>query len=467
MTERALAPAAALRGSLRLLRARPGAILSVATALLTSMFAVCCGMGVLAAPWFMCELFALQIGAATGATVARSSAWLAAGLVQMLAVLVLCSLAFLTLLGLGPDVLLGGAMEGSRTADARLIETLGLLFGAGGSAVALVVHFEYAPAILIDRGGSLAGALLESARLVDQSGPLRTWLTSVTAHGLQLAPPLAGLVLAISHGTLASTVWWSLLLLPLLALCVALGQGMVVTSYLALRERLVEPARVPKEVGRLSALIWFMLLVLVLLGPLLATGSLFKPARVGQGALPESAHVIRTLTITAEERELYLPDTALRLALSAQRVRVLASDGGGAGTLPLPPRKIERVRVARDRAPGLRSELAFAIEVQLQGGITLLSWIDDAGVRLDDSLSRRFAQRMPGLTALLLLACVLGAAIWIGVLLPRLARIRHALASGQQASNGAAFERASWRAVFWLSPAALGSLALGIRTLLG
>jgi hypothetical protein len=247
---------------------RPWSTLSVALALLTSLFAVCCGLGIVAAPWFMCELFALQISSGTGRTTTRSSAWLWAGLVQLLAVMVLCSLAFLTLLALGPDVVLGSA--GSKP---RVIESLGLLLGAGGLALSLVVHFEHAPSILIDRGGSLRFAMLESARLVAETGLVRSWLTSIAAHGLQLAPAVIATVLAVSQGTLSSTVFWGVIALPFMALCLALGQGMIVSSYLALRDDVPLPsAYKDTRLGGRGALAWLSLLALVATGPLAVSG---------------------------------------------------------------------------------------------------------------------------------------------------------------------------------------------------
>jgi hypothetical protein len=473
MTARALGPIAACKGSWALLKKRPIATFSVSVALLTSLFAVCCGLGVLTAPWFMCELFALQIGVGIDeAPAPRSGAWLWAGLLQLIAVLVLCSLAFLTLLGLGPDVLLGGAMEGQQTANAQLTETLGLLFFAGGVAIALIVFFEHAPAILIDRGGTLSGALLESARLVAESGPARTWLTSATAHGLQLAPALTAVVLAISHGTLASTVLWGVLLFPWLALAIALGQGMVVSSYLALRHDVVFASRpIPLlDRGERTAPIWFGLLALVLSGPLAVSGSLLKPAPVAAGVLPIGATIVYTQRAEPELRELYLPDSALRVALGSDTVRVLASDGGGAGSLPLRTGRIERVRIARAEAPRasgvphIRGELAYAIEVTPTAGPTLLTWIDDAGVRLDDSLARRFAHRVPPWLSILLMLCLGWAALWIALALPPQARMRQALARDPSPTQLRAYQRRALLACLSLAPATLLSLAIGVAT---
>ncbi|MDB4985180.1 MAG: hypothetical protein JWN04_358 [Myxococcaceae bacterium] len=467
---RAPGPAEALRQSWALFKLRPVSTLSVSLALLTSLFAVCCGLGIVAAPWFMCELFALQISGGTGRETQRSSAWLWAGLVQLLAVLVLCSLAFLTLLALGPDVLLGGVAQASSPTTARLVESLTLLFGAGGLALALVVHFEHAPSILIDRGGSLSFALLESARLVSATGVVRCWLTSIAAHGLQLAPAVVITVWAVSRGTLSSTVLWGLISLPAMALCLALGQGMVVSSYLAVRDEVAAPSELPLRPGKLrglagrGVLLWLLFLALVMAGPILVSGALLRPASVGEGLLPRDARVLLDVPVSAAVHDVYLPDTALRLSLSAQRVQVLASDGGGAGTLPLSGAQITRVRVARARPPsraGEARESGFAIEVSRSVGAPLSTWIDDSGVRLDDSLGRRFAQLLPGWSSLLLLLCLIWTALWMALALPRQAQLRKELAETRVHELSLAFERRALRSAWWLLPAAVLSCALG------
>jgi len=436
-------------------------------ALLASLFAVCCGLGIFAAPWFMCELFALQISSGTGRATQRSPVWLWAALVQLAAVLVLCSLAFLTLLALGPDVVLGGVAQVARPTDARLIESLGLLFGAGGLALALVVHFEHAPSILIDRGGGLLFALLESARLVAATGVVRSWTTSTVAHGLQLAPAVAVTVLAVTRGTLASTVFWGLVSLPALALCLALGQGMVVSSYLAVRDAVPDPTGLStRALGGRSAVLWLLLLALLMAGPVAVSFALLRPARVEAGSLPAGTPLI-ALAVGPTQREIYLPDTAIRLAVSERAVRVLASDGGGAGTLPLDHARIAFVRVLRALPPnpdGLPIEPAYAIEVELAEGDPkprYTTWIDDSGVRLDDSLGRRFDQLLPRGSSLIFLLCLMWTAIWMALALPPQAHLRKVFADTHAPSAARAFEQRAIRSAWWLLPAALLSSALG------
>lgn len=463
MTARALSATVALRRSWALFRLRMVAGMCVSVALLTSLFAVCCGLGMVAAPWFMCELLAIQIASGTGQVALRTSSWLCAGLIQMVAVLVLSSLAFLTVLALGSDVVLGT----SRTVlplDVRLFESLGISLGAGGFALALVVHFEHAPAILIERGGGLVAALLESARLVNMSGFFRTWLTSAAAHGLQAVPAIAAAVIAASRATLASTVAWAIVLLPVMALCVALGQGMLVASYLATRGELLDPRGLSVPTPRRSAVLWCVLLGLVMVGPAMVGAALFTPSSVVPGALPAGAPVLLDLTVPEGTREDYLPDTALHLVSSARELRVIASDGGGAGKLSLPSGRITRVRAARFYAPQVAGEpvrqLSFALEITVDG-TPHLTWIDEAGVRLDDSLTRRFGQLLPGYSGLLLVLCLVWTGGWMRRALPAQAALRKQFAETQTEAAARSYVRRALRAALWLAPAALLSAVMG------
>jgi hypothetical protein len=311
---------------------------------------------------------------------------------------------------------------------------------------------------------------------VSSLGVVRSWLTSIAAHGLQLAPAVAATVLAVTRGTLASTLLWGLVSLPFMALSIALGQGMVVSSYLAVRDQVPDPsagrtqqlargqegARGP--VRSRGVLLWLVQLALVMLGPVLVSVALLRPADVSEGQLPEDLPLLLDVTAAPAAREVYLPDTALRLELSERRVRVIASDGGGAGTLPLRGAQIAHIRVARTRMP-LQDEPsgqpAFAIEVERLGGPSMTTWIDESGVRLDDSLGRRFAQLLPGWSSLLLLLCLLWTAIWMALALPRQAELRKSLADSRSREQARAFERRAVRSAWWLLPAAILSTALG------
>jgi hypothetical protein len=160
-------------------------------------------------------------------------------------------------------------------------------------------------------------------------------------------------------------------------------------------------------------------------------------------------------------------------------VRLTGSDGGGAGSIPLPRSKVRRVRVAQVPVDGSQlerrppGELTFAVETRLASGRVLTSWIDEAGVRLDDSLTRRLAVRLSPWGALLLVLCFAWTAVWISRSLPPQARIRRRLAAKRPEGLDAEHERrlrVALRAralgtAMWLIPPALGSLTIGLSAL--
>ena len=456
----ALGPVAAFRRSWAIFMRRPVSMLSLGAALFTSFAAVCCGLGLFAAPWFMCELFALQIGSAERESPRRTRAWFAAGLLQLCATVVLTVLALLTLLALAPEAVAGSADVTERPVRARLIDSFVSTLVAGGCALAATVHVQYAPALLVDRGGSFYGAVLESARMVRASGFVRTWVTSAAAHALPLSAIAVFASVQYAFSSVAALTVVLVLGLPVVALCTALGHGMVVANYLALR-RDVQPFRALRVSAAVLALGAALVLLLVA-GPLLLATSLAKPTPLARGELHVESPLMDTVT-AATTREIYVPGTALRVVAEASRVQVVASDGGGAGTLPLPEvgnaGRVARVRVARLSAPpaGVRlapSEGRYAIEVRLDDGRSFVTTIDESGVRLDDSLGRRFALLLPRYSGFLLGLCWLWVVLWSARVLPRQAQT---IETRTAEATGAAL----W-AFGWLAPPALLSCALGL-----
>jgi hypothetical protein len=348
--------------------------------------------------------------------------------------------------------------------------------------MAVSVHFEHAPAILIDRGGGLHGALLESARLVSESGALRSWLTSLVAHAVQMVPGLVAVALATSNASLGATLRGGLVLLPVLAVGLALGQGMVVSSYLNLRDQVTDPSAVPPEAApsKSGTFVWSLLLLCVVTGPLLVMLSLAKPSAPLAQPMPADARIVFETKATGDglkSKQLYLPESALSLVLGPESVALVASDGGGVGDLPIPKAPWRRVRAARPRQlPEDLKLLAsadgtFVVEVTLDDGRTYSAWIDEAGVRLDDSLFRRLSALLPAWTALALASCLLWTALWIPYALPPQARIRrelslkgthHPLDEEHRTRLKAALRRRALLASLWLVPAAVCSLWLGL-----
>lgn len=476
---RALGPTAALRASIALLRQRPLAIFAVGLALYLSTAAVVCGFGMVAAPWFACELLALLMSTGLGTPLPRSpTAWLWAGMVQMIAIIVLSSVASLALTSLGVDV---GRDVGQGLLGAQLAEGLLVMVVAGGLVLSLTVCFEHAPAILIEHGGGFIPALLESSRLVSRHGLLRTWATSAVAHGMPMAAGLGLIVVLARRATLAASVGFLCLLMPLLVFALVLGQGMMVASYLHLRAQVTDPRRVSKESApsKLGTASWAILLSCVALGPVAVSLALLKPAPPRSQALAADLPVLLTVPAKGKPSALYVPGSALRVQVATRSVHITGSDDGGAGAIP-GAYNVKQVRVAQAhgvlpellrRAP---AESTFGVEMTLADGRVLTTWVDEAGVRLDDSLSRRFAARLSPTGGLALILCFAWTAFWIARSLPPLGRIRRKLVGQRPAGLADDHEmrlRTALRAralgtSLWLVPPALGSVTIGLSALL-
>lgn len=458
----ALGPFAALRAAWAMMRARPGATLALGAALSVSLLAVCCGFGALAVPWFSSELAAMQIADARGRAVERSRAWVWAGAVQLLSATVLGSVGLLSVVAVGANVLEGGGSGGWQVGPA-----LGLLAVGGGLSIALNVHFQYAAAILIDRGGDLHSALLESARIVQLSGSTRSWLTSVTGHALQGVPIVAGAAWTVSRDAPLSLPLWALAVVPLLIVVLPLGQCMVIASYLHLRGELIDPGDVPDHArpSRAGATVSLMLLGALALGPAMVVGAMLRPSPLRVGRAQGGTAWLQA--DASEARVHHIRDTALALHLAPNGLRVVASDGGGAGQLPIPgQRPLRRLRVFRQGA-------VYTLEIE-RGSQTYVARIDQAGVRLDDTLSDRGREVLPVWGLALLLGSLLWAAVWMSRAVSIQARIRQRMAQhpSQQAATAAGQSRVSMRAAavrvaLWLAPASLASVWVGALAISG
>jgi hypothetical protein len=237
---------------------------------------------------------------------------------------------------------------------------------------------------------------------------------------------------------------------PLLCASVPLGQGMIVWAYVQLREQSARasiappppgPARVSSPLmaavpAHLPALgpevratrpaercvrAWSALLVLPIVSLLLLELSLWRPSRVPAGEAPrgEQAELVARLTPEGSHlARVQLPNTALEVMASQEHVRVVASDGGGVGELPLSDsHAIDEVRVVRVRD-------TFAIELQ-QGSRTYTTTVDRGGVRLDDDLRARLADRVSPLQLLVFLCSLLATALSSVPVLYALGRAQH------------------------------------------
>jgi hypothetical protein len=413
----------ALRASAKLFAARPVVTLSLGAAVVLSLISVCCGIGVFTTPWFMCELFALQLSESGGKPVVRQSSWLAAGGVMLGAVLLVASVAWLTLLGASPEL----DVIAPQSATLSSLMASGAFFAVLGSAIAVlfILPFLYAPLTLIEERSRFDAALLESVRRVAFGGVLAHVRFSLFAHALQVAPAglAALLALLMNPGALPMFVLCST---PLLCATVPLGQGMIVCAYVHAGRRRVGRVKTEDVSPRIETVrvvtgrytFYWLSLVLVALVSVVALGaSLVRPSRLVVGQAPSGTPVATLSLADAKASRAVIEDTALEVSVDGGRVRVRASDGGGAGVLPLrSTAPITAVHVVRVRD-------AYAIEVQ-QAELRSLAYVDRAGVRLDDDLRARLLDRVPGYAVLLMLFTLLCTALLTLPVLAGLSRVR-------------------------------------------
>ena len=88
----------------RTLRAHPLTSTALGAAALLSMASMVFGIGVLVTPWFLCEIFALQLAVLAGITPRRDRAWFRAGFLVLCMVGVVVGATWLAMLIIGPDV---------------------------------------------------------------------------------------------------------------------------------------------------------------------------------------------------------------------------------------------------------------------------------------------------------------------------------------------------------------------------
>src|SRR5690349_9160728 len=395
-----------LRESLRMLRARPVAIPLTGAAVILSIGAVCCMFGLVAGPWFACELTAMQLALATERPVVRTRAWLSAGVLLLGSVSLSAAVFWLTMVGLGVDL-----SSGIDPTEETGLAGASVLYGAASAvlAQAFVLPFVYAPFLLIDRGGTIPWAAAESARLVVRGGTVRHFALFATATGLQSAPFLAVtvIVLALEDPTVVPMV--VLAALPAAAVAIPLGHGMMVSSYARLtRGVAVVAAAPPGRVPRSLQAVWTLLVIAPIVAGALAGASLARPSRLRTGPAPQG-EVVADLQIEpdGEPHSAWLPSTALQVKARRNRVEVVASDGGGVGRLPVGGHgSVERVRVVRVAD-------TWAVEVDTTDGI-YRTFVDGAGVRLDDDLHARFRDRIRGWALLAMVLAMLAAALVMG-----------------------------------------------------
>ncbi|HET6336312.1 MAG TPA: hypothetical protein VFG30_23985 [Polyangiales bacterium] len=416
--------------SLGLLRQRLVVLPALGAAIVFSILSVCCGIGLFTTPWFICELFATQLALCTGKPALHSVSWVPAGLILIGAVLLVMSTASLTLLGAGPDL----------PPNAAPLSGLGTLMRSGGfyaaisSTLALLFMMPvlYAPLVLIDRRADFEEALLESVRIVVRRGVLASLTLSLVVHVVQISPLLLASAWAL-WGTRSTVPQALLIATPLLCITIPLGQGMVTWIYTHFRADPTNPTTSPAglphtprtEAALLTISRWVRVWTFVVVLPIAAVVgvglSLVRPSALSPGNAPRNGELIADLVpLAGQTKRAALDNTSLELSVSPEQLAIAAADGGGTGELTLhDSAPITRVRVIRVRD-------AFAIEV-LQGELSSSTWIDRAGVRLDDDLRARLMDRVSGRELAFVLLFPFVAALLTVPVLNRLSRVQLAV----------------------------------------
>lgn len=376
---------ALLGASWGIFRRHPVVSAALGGAVVLSLAAGFFGVGVLVTPWFVCEILAFQLAVLTQRPNGRSRAWIGAGLLVLFMVGLVALATWLAALAFGPDVSTADSAS-SPLPWPDALERVGLTAAVMALTVGFIAPFSYAPLILVERGGRIGAAVLESAWLVRRGGLVRHWALAFLTHLLPLAPAIVLAIAVARTFERAATPMGVLVALPLLPISIPLGLGLLSAAYVERRPELPERRWMRAEAIAPRPL--RALLIAVLIAPMAAL--LF----VGLGALrptlprPGSGKG-ELVTVRAIEREatVFVPDTTLAVHVAGRRVEVRAGDGVVARFDDPWPGAVEQVQVSR------RSDV---YDLALASGEQ--SWVvslDRAGVRVDDSIADRLRERLP------------------------------------------------------------------------
>jgi hypothetical protein len=431
-SELALGPA--FVASLALLRKRPVVLPALGAAIVFSLSSICCGIGLFTTPWFICELFATQLALCTGQPALHSRSWIPAGLILLGAVLLVMGTSSLTLLGASPEL----PPDGAQLSGIGTLMRSGSFYAAISSTLSLlfIVPVLYAPLVLIDRRAGFEEALLESVRIVVRRGVFASLTLSLAANLVQFSPLLFASAWAL-WGTRSGLPQAILIAAPLLCITVPLGQGMIIWVYTHFRAqsqadepsgpvRTVASPHTPRTEAALQTIsrwvrIWTVVVTLPIAAVLGVGLSLLRPSALSPGPGPAGGELVADLVPKSDQvKRAALDNTSLELSVRPERLSIAAADGGGTGELSLhDPAPITHVRVVRVRN-------AFAVEVS-QGDVMSSTWIDRAGVRLDDDLRARLMDRVSARELAFVLLFPFIAALWTVPVLNRLGRVQLAV----------------------------------------
>jgi hypothetical protein len=441
----------ALLRSVGVVREHPRVMLALGSALVLAFASTFTGLGLALAPWFVCELFALSLGASGVKLRPRGFAWAQAAGILLASGVLFGSVVALAALIFGPDL----AMV-DRTSvlpwDAALVRFAGIV-AISLLSLAYVMPFVHAPAILIERGGPFGTAVLESVLLVRRAGALATFRLVLVAAAFALFPAVVAAMVAARTLDRASTPLGVVASAPLLLVSLPVGLGVAVQGYLLVRHRLPPRHLVPRVVLPWSTSV---LLTSGVLGPVVGLVLLLVacalPAPLLRGSVPRGA------VLVAEHRlgEHALPGTTLRADVRAGRVEVRPGTEDAVAALVAPRVAIEGVSLYDLHG-------VYALELRGAGGVALgHALFTGAGVRIDDTVHRALEERMGAARAFIFGPSFLVVALLLLSALGTLAQARSERAPEEELRRAQLrVRRVAWALVpVWGLVVALGALAI-------
>jgi hypothetical protein len=447
----------ALLRSVGVVRVHPWVMLALGSALVLALASTFTGLGLLLAPWFVCELFALSLGASGVPMRARGLAWAQAAGILLATGVLFGSVVALAALVFGPDLALVDRTSVMPWDQALL--RLAAIVAISLVSLAYVLPFVHLPGILIERGGPFGTAVLESLLLVRRVGALATFRLVLVAAGFALFPAILAAMVAARILDRASTPLGLLASAPFLLVSLPVGLGVAAQGYLLARH-LLPPRHLVHGVGlpRYTLALLSVGVLAPVLGLVLLLAACALPAPLLRGA-PRDA----TLLLEQGLGEHVVPGTTLRFSASVDRVEVRPSMDDAVAVLRVP--RGARGRPAVESVATHSVHDVLAVELRGEGGAPLgHALFTGAGVRIDDTVHRALDERMGAGRALLFGPSFLVIALLVLAALGPLAEARIE-GSAQQALTDA---RTRARRVAWLLVPVWGLIVtLGALALLG
>lgn len=477
----------AVSRSLGVVRVHPWVMLALGAALVLAILSTFTGLGFVLAPWFVCEVLALSLGASGITVQVRGLAWLQASLLVLAMGVLFGSVVVLAALVFGPDL---AAVDRSAVLPwDQSILRLGGIVAISLAALVYVLPFVHVPTILVERGGPLGSAVLESVLLVRRAGPLHVFRLLLVAAGAALAPAVVAAVVAARTYDRASTPLGLLASAPLLLFSLPLGLVVVAQGYLLTRHMLPPRHLVHRErVSTATSLLLTVGVVMPVVGLVLLLIACALPAPLLRGAVPVEAQLLARHGLSeprdrasdvrsaVQPAEHLVPGTTLLVSVSPRALTVRPAFDDEAEVLSTPRSQSGASPIATVAL----YELADVIAVEpcdAQGRPLGFALFTTAGARLDDTVHRALDERMGLWRALVFGPSFVVIALLVYAALEPLARCRHAGRHGgrdgvrhgderspheaQWLAAGHRARRVGWLLVpLWLGVVTLGALAI-------